>query len=163
MAFTLLRAAAIFGVGGSLLAVALPAFVTNLSASKWSEPIDGLAKISRGAISHADTHPHEVAFPPSVPRTPSAIPRGERVVDPPGTWAHLTWRALDFSMAEPHAYAYQFDSALDATSGSFRFAATASGDLDGDGNTSTFQVQGEAPAAGPAQMFPGLLIDREVE
>ncbi len=163
MALTLLRVAAIAGVGGSLLAVAVPAFVTNLSASKWSEPMDALARISRGALAHAAAHPHELAFPPSVGRTPEAIPRGERVTDPPEAWAHLTWRALDFAMVEPHAYAYQYDSALDPATQRFRFAATASGDLDGDGNASTFQVQGEAPPDGPAVIFPGLLVDREVE
>jgi hypothetical protein len=163
VAFTLLRFAAVVSVGGSVVAVAVPAFVQSLSASKWSEPLDGLGRISRGALAHAASHPLLLAFPPSAPQTPESIPRGARVSTPPEVWGHLTWRALDFRMTEPHAYAYQFDSAFDPATQRFRFAATASGDLDGDGNASTFQVQGEAPPEGAPVVFPGMLIAREVE
>lgn len=160
---TLLRFAAFVGIGGCLVAVAVPSFARNLSASKWSEPLDGLTRMSRGALAHAASHPHDLAFPPSVGRTPAEVPRGVRVTDPAEIWSHLTWRSLDFAMTEAHAYAYQFDSALDPATQAFRFAATASGDLDGDGNLSTFQIQGEAPLVGEATVFPGLLVDREIE
>jgi hypothetical protein len=163
VATTLLRAAAIFGVGGSVLAVAVPSFVENLSASKWSEPTHALGRIAHGALVHAMTHPQETAFPPPAPLTPEQIPRGERVVVPTEGWSHLSWRALGFSMESAQAYAYRFDSAVDPATGSFRFAATAHGDLDGDGNASTFQVQGDKPVDGPARLAPGLLIHREVE
>ena len=49
MATTLLRAAAILGVGGSLLAVAVPSSLENLSASKWSESTHALARVAHGA------------------------------------------------------------------------------------------------------------------
>ena len=45
-AWSALEFAAVFAVGGSLLAVAVPAFLRNLSASKLSEPIEGLDRIS---------------------------------------------------------------------------------------------------------------------
>jgi hypothetical protein len=163
MAMTLLRVAAIAGVGGSLVAVAVPAFVKNLSASKWSEPAEALSRLSTQALAHAATHEHDVAFPPPAPLTPASIPRGERVVAPPDAWSHLSWRALGFSMPGAQAYAYRFDSALDPGSLVFSFAATAHGDLDGDGNASTFQVQGDKPPRGEARVAPGLLVAREVE
>ncbi len=163
MATTLLRAAAVIGVGGSVLAVAVPSFVANLSASRWSEPTHALSRIAHGALVHAASHPHETAFPPSAPATPEKVPRGERVAVPPEAWSHLSWRALGFSMEAAQAYSYRFDSALDPAARDFRFAATAHGDLDGDGNPSTFQVQGDKPPGGPARLHPGLLIHREVE
>lgn len=163
MATTLFRAAAIVGVGGSVLAVAVPSFLENLSASKWSESTHALARVAHGALVHATSHPHENAFPPSAPLTPEQVPRGERVQLPPDAWAHLSWRALGFSVDGPQAYAYRFDSALDPATRVFRFAATAHGDLDGDGNPSTFQVQGDKPQDGPARLAPGLLVHREVE
>ena len=118
--------AAVLGVGGSLLAVAVPSFVENLSASRWSESTHALARVAHGALVHAMSHPHENAFPPSAPLTPEQTPRGERVQLPPEAWSHLSWRALGFSMDGPQAYAYRFDSALDPATRVFRFAATAS-------------------------------------
>ncbi len=160
---TILRLAALVGVGGSVLTVAVPAFVKNLHASKLSEPVDALARMSRGALAHAATHDHEVAFPPAAPLTPEAVPRAERVSLPPEAWSHLSWRALDFRVEPSQAFAYRFDSAIDPASQVFQFAGTAHGDLDGDGNLSTLQVQGEKPRVGPAVVRPGLLIHREIE
>jgi hypothetical protein len=160
---TLLRAAAMIGVGGSLLAVAVPAFVRGLSASKLTEALDGLAEISSNAVSKSETHRHEESFPPSVGLTPAKVPRGEEVKDPDGTWDHLTWRALAFRVERPHAYAFQFDSTMDPVTRTARFAVTAHGDLDGDGQLSSFQVQGERPLDQPARVLPGMLIAREYE
>lgn len=163
MATTLLRAAAVIGVGGSLAAVAIPSFLGNLSASKWSEPTHALTRIASGALAHAATHPHDTAFPPPAPSTPENIPRGDRVALPAEAWSHLSWRALGFAVDGPQAYSYRFDSSLDPATREFRFAATAQGDLDGDGNPSTFQVHGEKPNDGAARIHPGLLVHREVE
>lgn len=160
---TLLRFAAIVGIGGSLLAVAVPAFLRNLSAAKTTEALDGLHTISRSAVSQADTHPQHESFPPSVELTPAEVPRGVRVKDPPGTWDHLTWRALGFSIDHEHAYAFRFDSSFDRVSGVARFSARAHGDLDGDGNLSTFEVRGERQPNEPARVMAGLLISREIE
>ncbi|MBL9021266.1 MAG: hypothetical protein JNL21_03655 [Myxococcales bacterium] len=160
---SLVRIAAFIGVGGSLLAVAVPAFVRGLSASKLTEALEGLHGISAAAVSKAETHRHEESFPPSVGRTPEQVPRGVAALDPPGTWDHLTWRALDFKVDRSHAFSFQFDSAMDPVSLTARFSATAHGDLDGDGQTSTFQVQGERRPGEPARVLPGMLINREYE
>jgi hypothetical protein len=152
-----------FAVGGSLLAVAVPAFFRNLSASKLSEPIDGLDRMVVHAVAYAEAHPQEISFPPSAPLTPAQVPRGVRAVDPPEVWEHLTWRSLDFKLTEPHAFAFKFDSTLDPATQAMRFTATAHGDLDGDGLFSTFEVRGERRPDTPARVLPGMFIDREVE
>ncbi len=168
-----LEFAAIFAVGGSLLAVAVPSFVRNLSASKLTEPIDGLDHLVRGAISYAARHPQEITFPPPAPLTPAEVPRGVRVVDPPEIWQHLTWRSLEFGYCPepergkpdcvPHAFSFKFDSELDPATQVMRFTATAHGDLDGNGIVSTFEVRGERVPGSPARVLPGMFIDRAVE
>ena len=181
--FSALELAAAFAVGGSVLAVAVPAFLRNLSASKLTEPIEGLDRMVTHAVAYAAVHPQELSFPPSAPLTPAEVPRGVRVVDPPDAWQHLTWLALDFgfdpcarkpprgdvqapgrpSCGVPHAFSFKFDSALDPATQVMRFTATAHGDLDGDGMVSTFEVRGERVPGQPARVLPGMFIDREVE
>ncbi len=163
MAMTLLRFSAVVGVGGSLLAIALPAFMRNLSASKSTEALDGLAKISQGALVGADDRAIEYAFPPSAPLTPTEVPRGTRVKDAPEAWDHLTWRALGFRVEQEHAFAFRFDSSYDRVEDVSRFSARAHGDLDGDGTVSTFEVRGERKNGQPAKLMAGVLIDRELE
>lgn len=162
-ALTAAQAAAIFGVAGSVLAVAIPSFVRNLSASKLSEPIDGLDRIVTNAMSYAEAHPQEISFPPSAPLTPTQVPRGVRAPDPPEAWEHLTWKCLDFGYTEPHAFAFQFQSTLDENTQVMRFTATAHGDLDGDGMVSTFEVKGERVPGQAPRVLPGMFVDREVE
>ena len=161
--FSTLELAAAFAVGGSLLAVAVPAFFRNLSASKLSEPIDGLDRMVTSAVAYAAAHPQEISFPPSAPLTPAQVPRGIRALDPPEAWEHLTWRSLDFRFTEPHAFSFKFDSELEPPTQVMRFTATAHGDLDGDGTVSTFEVRGERAPGQPARVLPGMFIDREVE
>jgi hypothetical protein len=160
---TLLELAAIVGIGGSVLAVAVPSFGRSLSASKLSEPLDALARMSATAVARAEQHTQAESFPPSVELTPAEVPRGVRVRDPEGSWDHLTWRALDFRMEHEHAFAYRFESRFEPLGGRARFWATAHGDLDGDGTWSTLQAQGERLTGQPARVLPGLFVAREVE
>lgn len=155
--------AAIIAVGGSVLAVAIPAFIQNLSFSKLSEPIDGLDRMVTSAVSYATGRPQNISFPPSAPLTPAEVPRGTAGEDAPGTWEHLTWKSLDFGFEAPHHFAFKFDSALDPATGVMRFVATAHGDLDGDGVLSTFEVRGERAPGHEARVLPGMFIDRKVE
>ncbi|MBK8253338.1 MAG: hypothetical protein IPK82_11820 [Polyangiaceae bacterium] len=162
-ALTAVQAAAIFGVVGSVLAVAIPGFVRNLSASKLSEPIDGLDRMVTNAIGYAETHPHEISFPPSAPLTPAQVPRGVRATDPPEVWEHLTWKSLQFGFTEAHAFAFQFTTDFDPNTQVFRFTATSHGDLDGDGMLSTFEVKGERLPGQSPKVLPGMFVDHEVE
>jgi len=155
--------AVVIAVGGSVLAVAVPSFVRNLSFSKLSEPVDGLARLVTNTIAYSQGRPQNISFPPSAPLTPAEVPRGECVEDPKETWQHLTWRSLSFDVVGPHCFAFKFDSALDPQSGVMRFVATAHGDLDGDGVLSTFEVRGERVPGQDARVLPGMFVDREVE
>jgi hypothetical protein len=161
---TAVEAAVVFAIGGSLLAVAVPAFVRELHASRFAEPVEGLARMGQGALAYAATRPARDAFPPSAPLTPAAPPRGTRELDPPGAWDHPTWVALKFRAAPegvPHAFAFGFDSAPGATRSTF--IARAHGDLDGDGVRSTFELRGHAQDGEPAVLEPGMYVENEVE
>jgi hypothetical protein len=161
--WTIMEVAATIAIAGSVLVVAVPAFVRNLSFSKLSEPIDGLDDMVRSAISYAEGRPQDISFPPSAPLTPKQVPRGVAADDPPDAWQHLTWRALKFGFDRPHNFAFSFTSALEPGGGVMRFVARAHGDLDGDGVVSTFEVRGERSPGQLARVLPGMFVDREVE
>lgn len=138
----------------------VPPFLRNLKASRLSEPLDQLGLISSRATALAAGRPVERAYPGPAPLTPANVPRGELVLDAPDTWEHATWRELAFSITEPHAYSFAFDSKNGPAGASFE--ATARGDLDGDGNLSTFVITGEyKPGADPA--VGPMLMHRELE
>lgn len=155
--------AAAIAVGGSLVMVAVPAFVRNLSFSKLSEPIDGLDRMVTAAVAYSEARPQNLSFPPSAPLTPQKVPRGIEERDPDEAWEHLTWKSLDFHFDRPHGFAFKFESAFDAQTGVARFVATAHGDLDGDEVLSTFEVRGERSPGETARVLPGMFVDREVE
>jgi hypothetical protein len=161
---TAVEGAIVFAVGGSLAAVAIPAFVRELSASRFAEAMSGLERMSAAAVAYAQDRPVKEAFPPSAPLTPSVPPRGVREADPPGVWDHPTWRALDFRAVPegvPHFFAFGFDSALTPTRSTF--VAHAHADLDGDGTRSTFEVRGHAAEGEGAVVEPGMVVLDEVE
>jgi hypothetical protein len=60
----------------------------------------------------------------------------------------------------PHAYSYAFESKNGPERSSFE--ATARGDLDGDGSTSTFVITGDFSRDGAPRVGP-LSMHREVE
>jgi hypothetical protein len=155
-----LETVAIISVAGSVLAATVPAFISNLRASRLSEPVEGLAHLAARATSFAVGRPVDQAYPISVALTPARVPTGQRVVDPAGTWDHPTWRRLDFVQVDPHSFSFEFESHLGADRSTF--VARAHGDLDGDGVMSEFEVTGESrpseePTIGPLRVY------REVE
>ena len=149
--------------GAALLCVLFsvaPAFFKNLRASRMVEPMERLRFMAERATAMAAGRPVESAYPSSAPLTPGVVPRGELASDPAGTWDHPTWRLLGFHFDEPHAYSYSFDSDDGPERSTFR--ATARGDLDGDGNLSTFVITGVFPRGG-APTVDAIAMHREVE
>jgi hypothetical protein len=154
------EAASGISILGSVLAVAVPTFVTNLHASRLVEPTDGLRRIAARATALAAAEPAESAYPDSTPLTPERVPRGIPTLDPPRSWDAPSWRLLDFSFAVPHSYSFAFES-HDAP-GHATFRAVAHGDLDGDGLLSTFEISGESKDGEEPRTFP-MESHREVE
>jgi hypothetical protein len=143
-----------------VLAVTVPVFVRNLHTSRLVEPIQGLERIAARAAVLAAGRPTDVAYPADAPLTPATVPRGELVVDPPGTWDHATWRELGFAPEQPHAFSFEFDAENSAELS--KFVARARGDLDGDGSQSTFTLRGEVKRGG-VPSTSSLDMHREIE
>ena len=157
--FTPVELAIGVALAGSLAAVAIPAFVRELHASRLVEPTDGLARIGVAAVAYAEQHGR---FPDSVGLTPAVPPRGTKEADPPGTWDAPTWSALGFRPVPegvPHAYAFSFE----APKPNEGFAAQARGDLDGDGLLSTFEIRGTIRPGEKPQVVPGMYVEAELE
>ena len=159
-ALTPVETAVAVAIGGSLLAVMVPAFVRNVHASRLAEPLEGLTRIATRATALAAGRPAEMAYPATVELTPSSVPRGQRKVDPPGTWSHPTWRRLDFEFTVPHAFSFAFES--HNKKGLATFRARAHGDLDGDGVLSTFELGGQSKDGGQPVVTP-LEVVRAIE
>lgn len=150
----------IAAVGGSVLAVMVPAFARNVHASRLAEPVDGLGRIAARATALAAGRPMAYAYPPSVGLTPGRVPAGQRETDLPGTWENPTWSSLDFRFTNPHSFSFVFES----KNGEVRaeFEARAHGDLDGDGSLSTFSLGGSVESGGEPEVG-SLMVYREVE
>jgi type II secretory pathway pseudopilin PulG len=160
-----------FAIVGSVLAVAVPTFLRELHASRFSEATEGLSAIGEGAMLYATTSPSvDKAFPASAPWTPLRPPRGVRAADPPGLWQSPTWLALHFppphgsgrafAEGDPHSFSFGFDSTLSPSRSSF--LAHAHGDLNGNDTTSTFEVRGHDDVGGPA-LDPGMYVQDPLE
>ena len=159
-ALTPLELAVAVSLTGTVAATMIPTFLRNVHASRLSEPVEGLKRIAAHATLRAAGLPSESAYPDSAPFTPAVTPRGELVLDAPGTWDTPTWRTLDFAFDAPHAYSFAFESSNSDSRSTF--TARARGDLDGDGVTSSFSISGSVDRGAEPKLQP-LEINREVE
>lgn len=89
-------------------------------------------------------------WPASAPMTPAvgSCCRGpdHKCAPDPATWSDASWKALDFSMDDPHQYSYEM---ITSTAG---FTARAIGDLDCDGDFGTFELRVTMAADGTPTM-----------
>jgi len=90
----------------------------------------------------------------SAPLTPASIPPGVCVTDPAGTWSSPTWRALGFAFGPGERHAYSYEIYVADFGGRAAFSARALGNLDGDGDASTFEVVGIENGSGDVTIFP---------
>ncbi len=78
---------------------------------------------------------------------PAAPPTASKYQSTKADWnggdSTTGWQCLKFTMEEPQYYQYNY-SASDTSAVSGAFAATAKGDINGDGVTSVFTVSGSA-------------------
>jgi type IV pilus assembly protein PilA len=153
--FTLVELMIVVVILGILAAIAIPAFLKYARNAKTSEAKSNLAYIFRESTSYFSANrvgrgqngqSIEAQFPESAGPTPAIPPRGTRSVV--NAWDDdETWNSLKFAVADPIYYSYQYVSTGSASAGTASvFSARANGDLNGDGNYSTFERVGTVNA-----------------
>ena len=168
--FTLIELMIVVAILGILAAVAIPSMIKYLRRAKTTEAVDKLSYLYRNSGTYATGERvgrgmtgASVApqFPGTQMLTPMAVAAGVRVTDPVGTWDTVTWQALDFSIADPHYYSFEYVST--GTGATSNFTARALGDLDGDGNRSTFERAGALNTQREMYGSAGIYMESELE
>lgn len=145
-----------FTVVASLVLVSLGWGVPRLMERQRStEAIRELARLSRSAsVYYVKPKPGEdgarmlCQFPPGQIRTTLAksccdpsVSDGQGQCDPAKIeWNRTLWSALRWKLDEPHTYVYEYEAA--GKLGEARFTLSAYGDVDCDGEFSTFRFVG---------------------
>ena len=140
---------------GVMAAVAIPAFTKYLRRAKTVEATSNVRAMASGAIVYYEAHRKAGRFPPSTSWTPGAAccgQSGDKCAPASGAFSAAGWKALGFSVDEPHYYQYRFTS--QGRGKHAHFVAEARGDLDCDGQTSSFQVVGTVSAQGDVTLAP---------
>ncbi len=154
--------AAPFSIFGIAAAVAIPAFMKYIKKSKMSEARQFIKKISDGARAFAmdgGTRSFPKVSTPMTPPAGSCCKGGTKKCTPDAAiWNHPTWAELKFSVDDQHYYSYQYEVAPDGK----KYTARAIGDLDCDGEYSTFEVYGELTDDGPIAS-PNVYRENELE
>lgn len=160
--FTLIELMIVVAILGILAAVAIPAFLKYIKRSKSSEAVINLRKLYDGSVTYFSAE-HvtsagtvlQARFPETQAATPTCCVGATKTIFT--TWDSLpTFVALNFSVADPFYYSYQYTSNSDSggTENLAAFTAAAFGDLDGDatvystfvrfGTINQMEVQGSA-------------------
>ncbi|HKE16020.1 MAG TPA: prepilin-type N-terminal cleavage/methylation domain-containing protein [Kofleriaceae bacterium] len=179
--FTLIELMIVVAIIGILAAVAVPAFMKYIKKAKTTEATTQVQKIYLGARTYwMDRNTAEgriVADSPQFPTFDGTAGNSgagrtadlnccamggtsEKCVPSATLWdiggsGGLAWKALKFSMDDPHYYAYQYNVTNSAAAGGqgSQFTAIAIGDLDCDTLLSRFSMFGiidSVYADGPA-------------
>ncbi|MDP3277638.1 MAG: prepilin-type N-terminal cleavage/methylation domain-containing protein [Deltaproteobacteria bacterium] len=168
--FTLIELMVVVAILGILASVAIPAMIKYLRRAKTTEAIDKLAYLYRSSGVYATGEhfsrglsgsPAPAQFPASTAVTPATPGAGIRRTAALTDWDVPTWQALDFAIADPIYYSYEYTSA--GLGSAAQFTARALGNLDGDAIFSTFERVGRINANREVQGSPGVWMNFELE
>jgi type IV pilus assembly protein PilA len=159
---------AIIGVLSTLAIQGVRRYLANAKSAEAKNAIGSMAKsavqafdqersLSTGVMSAGATAATSKQFCASAAATvPAGIAsvKGVKYQPNPTEWSgdsNTGWRCLKFSVDNPIAYMYEYKATV--TTGAGDFTASAYGDLNGDGTTSSFRIAGAA-TTGVARYAP---------
>jgi len=149
--FTLIELMIVVAIIGILAAVAIPAFMDYMKKGKRSEAELNLDAIKKGNKTYFVEHASYVVGTEAA--TPAATCCGAggvtKCTATPAAWegtpvAPSSWDQLDFSVTDDHYFVYSYNAAAGDA-----YQAIAEGDLDCDGTTVQYILNGTAPSGNP--------------
>jgi hypothetical protein len=150
------------GVLGVLAAVAIPATMKYIRRSKTVEATMSLRALSDSASAYLVSH--KGRFPKGTPWTPERLccgGSGDKCQPDAHAWDSPTWKALGFSMREPHYYQYRV--VVEGKGKNTVVGLEARGDLDCDGKFSLFRREVRLDEQGKPTTGAGLYSKDDIE
>jgi type IV pilus assembly protein PilA len=164
--FTLVELMIVVAIIGILAALAIYGVTKYVKNAKTAEARDALGRMAKDATAAYNRESmtskvmglgsttgisHQLCA--SATAVPDQVPKAAKYQSKPTDWmtgsATAGWTCLKFSMDDPQYFQYDYQS-TNATAGPF--TALAKGDLDGDGNPSTFSLGGTIGKDGEKQV-----------
>ncbi len=158
--FTLIEIMITVAIIGILSSMAIPAFSKYVRRSRTTEALMNLRKLYDGSVTYftrsqinraGNAIPRQfpgrgaagnprIALTPAPPFCEGGRSKGGKWIPQESYWDVEGWNALMFAVADPHYYSYEYVS--DGTMSQSSFTARANGDLNCNGNPSTFERTG---------------------
>ena len=172
--FTLIELMIVVAIIGILAAIAIPAFIKYVKQSKVSEAGLNLKTLADGATAYYEadhytntgTPVSEKMFPtndgafatPAQKLQPAAIPAGTKAPVDQTNWNAEPWKSLKFVVAKPHYFRYRYQPSNASNAGD-SFSTRGEADLDADGTSSRFNLNGETNSSGDIKLTPVFVTD----
>lgn len=150
------------GIMGILAAVAIPATMKYIRRSKTVEAALNVRRLTDGSIAYLTSH--KARFPKPTPWTPERLccaSEGGKCQPDAHAWDAPTWKALNFSVNEPHYYQYRV--VVEGSGKKAGLGLEARGDLDCDGKFSLYRREVLLDEQGKPTARGGLITKDELE